>query len=94
MCTPAIGAQVLAAAGAKEGYDIVQELRAGPPALPAPAAPPSPQSAAETSDEVNAALEAQRKAASRYTGQQASIMTSPLGLSTRAITQQKRLLGS
>lgn len=94
MCTPAIGAQVLAGAVAKEGYDTLQELKKGAPALPTTTAAPTPQTATETSDEVNAALEAQRKAASKYTGQQASIMTSPLGLSVRAITQQKRLLGS
>lgn len=90
MCTPTV---VAGALGAKEAYDTVQDLRNGPPAPPQPATMPTPQSPEQLSAETQAAVTAQREQASKYYGQQATIMTSPLGLSTKAKTSAKKLLG-
>lgn len=94
VANPVAGLQAGAAYAGKKAYDLYSDLKKGPPTPQAPTAIPEPQTPAQVAAETQAAVSAQRQRASSYLGQQASIMTSPLGMETKAATASKKLLGN
>lgn len=64
------------------------------PKTPDPPEPPEPPKAPkETTAVTKEAIAAQTQKVKKYAGQQSTIMTGPSGMTTKAATTQKKLLG-